>query len=82
MNPDIFSERHIGPRGPQIQDMLNVIGASTLEGLIDETVPNNIRIQSPLKLDQPMSESEYLEHIQSLGNKNSVFNTAVYSPFL
>ena len=60
MNPDIFSERHIGPRGPQIKDMLNVIGASTLEGLIDETVPNNIRIQSPLKLDQPMSESEYL----------------------
>ena len=77
MNPDIFSERHIGPRGPQIKDMLNFIGASTLEGLIDETVPNNIRIQSPLKLDQPMSESEYLEHIQSLGNKNIVFKSYI-----
>ena len=77
MNPDIFSERHIGPRGPQIKEMLNVIGASTLEGLIDETVPNNIRIQSPLKLDQPMSESEYLEHIQSLGNKNIVFKSYI-----
>ena len=48
MNPDIFSERHIGPRGSQIQDMLSCIGASSLEALIDETVPNNIRLQSPL----------------------------------
>ena len=83
MNPDVFSERHIGPREPQIQDMLNVIGASTLEGLIDETVPNNIRLQSPLKLDQPMSEPEYLEHIQALGNKNKVFKSYIgmgYNP--
>jgi glycine dehydrogenase len=77
MNPDIFSERHIGPRGSQIQDMLSCIGASSLEALIDETVPNNIRLQSPLKLNPPMSEPEYLEHIQTLGHKNKVFKSYI-----
>ena len=75
MNPDIFSERHIGPRGSQIQDMLSLIGVSSLDVLINETVPNNIRLQSPMKLDLPMSEPEYLEHIQALGNKNKVFKS-------
>ena len=77
MNPDIFSERHIGPRGSQIQDMLSLIGVTSLDVLIDETVPNNIRLQSPMKLDRPMSEPEYLEHIQALGNKNKVFKSYI-----
>ena len=65
MNPDNFSQRHIGPRGTEIKAMLEVIDASDLDELIDQTVPSNIRLQDSLKLDAPMSEQEYLEHIQT-----------------
>ena len=77
MNPDIFSQRHIGPRGSEIKAMLEVIDASDLDELIDQTVPSNIRLQDSLKLDPPMSEQEYLEHIQTLGNKNKVFKSYI-----
>ena len=77
MNPDIFSQRHIGPRGSEIKAMLEVIDASDLDELIDQTVPSNIRLQDSLKLDAPMSEQEYLEHIQTLGNKNKVFKSYI-----
>ena len=77
MNPDIFSQRHIGPRGSEIKAMLEVIDASDLDELINQTVPSNIRLQDSLKLDPPMSEQEYLEHIQTLGNKNKVFKSYI-----
>ena len=45
-----FVRRHIGPGEPQIQEMLELLGHSSLEGLIDETVPDAIRIKQPLDL--------------------------------
>ncbi|MEC8829827.1 MAG: glycine dehydrogenase (aminomethyl-transferring), partial [Bacteroidota bacterium] len=77
MNPDIFSQRHIGPSSTEIKAMLEVVRVSSLEELIDETIPSNIRLQKPLKLDHPMSEQEYLDHIQTLGNKNQVFKSYI-----
>ena len=77
MNPDIFSQRHIGPSASEIKAMLEVVRASDLEELIDETIPSNIRLQNPLELDHPMSEQEYLDHIQTLGNKNQVFKSYI-----
>ena len=73
MNPDIFSQRHIGPTESQVKEMLKVVGVEDIDQLIDETVPSNIRLRNEMKLEQPMSEQEYLEHIQSLGEKNKVF---------
>ena len=77
MNPDIFSQRHIGPTESQVKEMLKVIGVEGIDQLIDETVPSNIRLKNEMKLDQPMSEQEYLEHIQSLGEKNKVFKSYI-----
>jgi len=83
MNPDIFSQRHIGPDPVQIKEMLDFIGVNTIEELIDQTVPNNIRIQTPLKLENPLSEQEFLDHIQELGSRNKVFKSYIgmgYNP--
>ena len=77
MNPDIFSQRHIGPTESQVKEMLKVIGVESIDQLINETVPSNIRLKDEMKLDQPMSEQEYLEHIQSLGEKNKVFKSYI-----
>ena len=77
MNPDIFSQRHIGPTESQVKEMLKVVGVEDIDQLIDETVPSNIRLRNEMKLEQPMSEQEYLEHIQSLGEKNKVFKSYI-----
>ena len=77
MNPDIFSHKHIGPTASQIKEMLGVINIESVDKLIDETVPQNIRLKKQIELDQPMSEQEYLEHIQLLGKKNKVFKSYI-----
>ena len=83
MNPDIFSQRHIGPNSDHLEEMLAVIGVDSIDELIDQTVPNNIRLQTNLNLDLPLSEQEFLEHIHALGSKNKVFKSYIgmgYNP--
>ena len=72
MNTDSFALRHIGPRAADHAAMLKTIGASTLDQLITETIPDNIRLQNPLNLEAAMSEQEYLQHIHDLASKNKV----------
>lgn len=47
---DKFVNRHNGPRENEIKAMLDVIGASTLDELIDQTIPETIRLKKPLNL--------------------------------
>jgi len=49
--------------------MLKVIGADSLEELIDRTVPSSIRMREELNLPGGMSESEYLQHIKNISLK-------------
>ena len=84
MKTDVFALRHIGPREAHCNEMLQVVGATSIEELISETVPDNIRLQSPLNLEAPLSEQEYLEHIHQLASKNKVYKSYIgmgYSPF-
>jgi glycine dehydrogenase len=50
---------------------------NNLDQLISETVPENIRLKKELDLDTPMTEYEYLSHIQELGKKNKVFKSYI-----
>lgn len=72
-----FSDRHIGPNAQEQKEMLSAIGVSSLDELIDNTVPSQIRLKSELNLDQPLSEQEYLLHIKDLASKNKVYNTFI-----
>lgn len=77
MNFDAFQLRHIGPRGVHVDEMLQTIGVDSLEQLIDETVPSNIRLHQDLDLDEGLSEYEYARHIDSLGAKNKQYKSYI-----
>ncbi|WP_304196797.1 aminomethyl-transferring glycine dehydrogenase [Flavobacterium alvei] len=77
MKTDAFALRHIGPRENDIQQMLKTIGVKSIEQLIYETLPDDIRLKEPLNLDPAMTEYEYSNHIQQLGNKNKMFQSYI-----
>ena len=52
--------------------MLKVVGAASLDALIDETVPGSIRQKAPLAFGDPMSEREVLDHLKATARKNTV----------
>lgn len=77
MKTDSFALRHIGPKESNLQDMLQTIGVDTLEQLIYETIPDDIRLKSPLNLSSALSEQQYAEHIGKLAAKNKVFKSYI-----
>ncbi|MAK36075.1 MAG: glycine dehydrogenase (aminomethyl-transferring) [Flavobacteriaceae bacterium] len=77
MNTDSFALRHIGPRKSDLSEMLKTVGVETMEQLIYETIPSDIRLKEDIALDTAMSEQEYLEHITELSTKNQVFKTYI-----
>lgn len=77
MKTDAFALRHIGPNENDAQHMLKTIGTETIDQLIFETLPDDIRLKSSLDLDPAMTEYEYTQHIAELGNKNKVFSTYI-----
>lgn len=77
MKTDAFALRHIGPNSEERQFMLKTIGVESIEQLIYETLPDDIRLKSPLELEPALTEFEYLNHIRNLGNKNKVFSSYI-----
>lgn len=77
MNTNSFQLRHIGPSPAEQEKLLSAIGVSNLEQLIDETVPDDIRLKTSLQLEAPMSEYEYLHHIEEVSKKNKVFKSYI-----
>lgn len=70
-----FSSRHIGLSEADIKQMLKVIGESSVDSLIEKTVPQSIRLDQPLQLSAPMSEYQYLNHLKEIASKNEVFKS-------
>ncbi len=77
MRTDSFALRHIGPRENDVQHMLKTIGVDSIEQLIYETLPDDIRLKALLNLDPAMTEFEFANHIQQLGNKNKMFQSYI-----
>ncbi|WP_298326857.1 aminomethyl-transferring glycine dehydrogenase [uncultured Dokdonia sp.] len=77
MNTDSFALRHIGPRRSDLPEMLKTVGAETIEQLIFETIPDNIRLENNLTLDPALSEHEFAAHITALSNKNKIFRSFI-----
>ena len=69
---DTFENRHIGPRPDDIREMLAVVGASSLDALMEEVVPEQIRRESSLGLPPAESESQYLERMRATAGRNVV----------
>ncbi|UPS91964.1 aminomethyl-transferring glycine dehydrogenase [Bizionia sp. M204] len=77
MNTTAFAQRHIGPREEDQNRMLQTIGVDSLDQLIYETVPDDIRLKKDLNLDEAMSEQEYLTHIHELSKRNKTYKTYI-----
>ena len=77
MRTDAFALRHIGPRETDLQHMLQTVGVESIEQLVYETLPDDIRLKAPLNLDPAMTEYEFANHIQELGKKNKVFKSYI-----
>ena len=72
-----FTSRHIGPREKDVKTMLGKIGAKSLDELIDQTIPSNIRLKKPLNLPEGLSEYEYLKELKLTASRNKVFKTYI-----
>ena len=77
MNTNAFALRHIGPRENDIKEMLQTIGAESIEQLIYETIPSNIRLEKDLDLEDAMTEYEYSTHINNLSKLNKTYKTYI-----
>ncbi len=77
MNTNSFQRRHIGPNEAEQNEMLEAIGIDSLNTLIKETVPSDILLKDSMDLKPPMSEYEYLNHIEELSKKNKVFKSYI-----
>ena len=74
---DKFLNRHIGPREYEIPQMLNAVGAASLDELIGKTIPKSILSKKPLALPAAMGEAEYLNNLRSAGKKNKLFRSFI-----
>ncbi|MEO9199340.1 MAG: aminomethyl-transferring glycine dehydrogenase subunit GcvPA, partial [Antricoccus sp.] len=68
----VFADRHIGPRGADLDTMLAVIGQPNIEALIDTAVPASIRLDGLLNLPAALSEAEAIIALRELAAKNTM----------
>ncbi len=67
-----FQARHIGPGKNDLEAMLQTIGVSSLEQLIEETIPQNIKINHALSIGEPQTEYQYIQLLKEKAAKNKV----------
>lgn len=72
-----FQDRHNGPSPREVEEMLNYLGVESLDQLIEQTVPGQIRLTKPLALPKALSEQAYLAKIQRIADKNKVFKSYI-----
>ncbi|GKQ53206.1 aminomethyl-transferring glycine dehydrogenase [Bradyrhizobium sp. Ce-3] len=72
-----FVRRHIGPSPRDVNAMLETVGATSLQALMNETLPASIRQKAPLDLGRALSETETLAHMSELAAQNQVFTSLI-----
>ena len=77
MDTTKFVNRHVGIAAEDLPAMLKAIGVHSLEELIDQTIPSNIRLKHAINLPEPMTEREFAEHINELASKNEIFTSYI-----
>ena len=67
---DPFMRRHIGPSADDVEDMLAVVKAATLDALVDEAIPTDVRQRRPLAIGPALSEPEMLARLRAAASRN------------
>src|SRR2546426_5677123 len=76
-HPDKFPRRHIGPSATEAKEMLEALGYNSLDGLIEQAVPSQIRLSRSLQLPAGGSEHEVLAALKSMAGQNQVFRSYI-----
>ena len=74
---DQFVNRHVDPTSEEIDQMLKALGFSSLDALIDKTVPSSIRLQTELDIPKQKSEHEALKQLRAIAQDNQVFRSLI-----
>lgn len=77
MQTEKFQNRHIGINETDLKFMLKKIGVDSLDELIDQTIPKDIRLKERLNLPPALSENEYADEITQLASKNRAYATYI-----
>ncbi|MBE9247728.1 aminomethyl-transferring glycine dehydrogenase [Dolichospermum sp. LEGE 00240] len=72
-----FTQRHIGPNPDDVKQMLDLLGLSNLDDLIDKTVPQAIRFHQTLNLPAAQSEYAALAKLKQIADKNQVYRSFI-----
>src|SRR6201985_2043205 len=72
-----FQNRHIAPNEKDTAEMLKTVSVNSLDELISQTIPQQIRLKAPLNLPPAKSEHDYLETLQQTASKNKVFKSFI-----
>jgi hypothetical protein len=76
-HPDRFVDRHVGPDAAETRAMLERLGKTDLDALIQSAVPEGIRFQGSLNLPEALSESQALAALRAIASKNQVFRSHI-----
>ncbi|MQA28971.1 MAG: aminomethyl-transferring glycine dehydrogenase [Luteitalea sp.] len=76
-DPEAFESRHIGPDQVDTAAMLESIGASSLDALIDEAIPARIRLARPLNLPDGLPEHRFLRELRVTAARNQLFTSYI-----
>ncbi|XP_011792747.1 PREDICTED: glycine dehydrogenase (decarboxylating), mitochondrial [Colobus angolensis palliatus] len=74
---DDFARRHIGPGDKDQREMLQTLGLASIDELIEKTVPANIRLKRPLKMEDPVCENEILATLHAISSKNQIWRSYI-----
>jgi glycine dehydrogenase len=72
-----FQSRHIGPDADETSAMLKVVGAPSLDALIDEAIPARIRLRKPLNLPDGESEHYFLRELRQTAARNQIWRSFI-----
>jgi glycine dehydrogenase len=74
---DRFEDRHNGQLDTEFNEMLHAVGVDTIDQLIEQTVPANIRLLKPLDLPAAKGEHAFLADFKKLAQQNKVFTSYI-----
>ena len=77
LKTDFFEDRHNGQFDTDFQEMIRAVGVDSIDELIGQTVPANIRLPRPLDLPAPKGEHEFLADFRKLASQNKVFKSYI-----
>jgi glycine dehydrogenase len=74
---DKFASRHIGPTPAEVSEMLATLGYDSLDALVDATIPEAIRLRTPLAVPEARTESETLALLRSIAARNTLLRSYI-----